>query len=133
MGRCHLFDIGQTRPGQVLISKKSTGFRQKLAALVAEFAFGEIHGVAARAESTHPLSTFAAKFDTRGILVSASRAFHGELLSKAAELKMGIPISSLLVGGRKNRILASFWMVGRTTLVTSGIAIFNFKAKKRAI
>ena len=52
---------------------------------MAEFAFGKIHGVTARAESTHPLSTFAAKFDTRGIPVSTSRAFHGKLLSEAAE------------------------------------------------
>jgi hypothetical protein len=60
--------------------------RQKLSALMAEFAFGKIYGVTVRAEITHPLSTFVAKFDTRGILVSTSRAFHGKLLSKAAEL-----------------------------------------------
>jgi len=115
MGRCGPFDIGQRRPGRLLIGKKSIGFRQKLSALMAEFAFGKIHGVTVRAESTHPLSTFAAKFDTRGILVSASRAFHGELLSKAAELKMRTPISSLLVGSHKNRVLTSFWLIGRTT------------------
>ena len=53
---------------------------------MAEFAFGKIHGVAVRAERTHPQSTFATKFDTRGIMMGASRAFHGKLLSKAAEL-----------------------------------------------
>jgi hypothetical protein len=85
VGRCGPFDIGQRRPGRLLIGKKSIGFGQKLPALVAEVAFGKIHGVTARAEGTHPLSTFAAKFDTRRILVSTSRAFHGKLLSKAAE------------------------------------------------
>jgi hypothetical protein len=97
------------------MSKKSIGFRQKLSALMAEFAFGKIHGVTVRAESTHSLSTFAAKFDTRGILVSTSRAFHGKLLSKAAELKMRTPISSLLVGCHKYRDLTSYWLIDPTT------------------
>ena len=82
---------------------------------MAEFAFGKIHGVTVRAERTHLLSTFAAKFDTRGILVSTSRAFHGKLLSKAAELKMRTPISSLLVGCHKYRDLTTFWLIDRTT------------------
>ena len=70
---------------------------------MAEFAFGKIHGVTVRAESTHPLSTFTAKFDTRGILMSTSRAFHGKPLSNAARLKMRTPISSSLVGRHKYR------------------------------
>ena len=55
---------------------------------MAEVAFRKIHGVAARAEGTHPLPTIAAEFDTRGILMIASRAFHGKLLSEEDGIKI---------------------------------------------
>jgi len=71
---------GQTRHGQHLIAKECIGFRQKLSALVTEVALRQIQAVAARAEGTHPLTAVAAEFNTRGILVSASGAFHGKLL-----------------------------------------------------
>jgi hypothetical protein len=100
---------------------------------VAEVAFGKIHGVTARAKSSHPLSTFAAEFDTRRILVSTSRAFHGKLLSKAAELKMRTPISSLLVGSHKNRVLTSLWLIGGQYAVTTGITILNQRNKQEQI
>ena len=82
--------------------------------MVAAAAFRGIRGVTAWVGDSHFLPAVAAKFDTWGILMGASWAFHGKLPLKVAELKMHTRISYSPVSNCYRIALSSFWVVGWT-------------------